>query len=483
MASSTESLSPPSASTTSIPLETLVNHLLASKRSLSSINHVFRANELVTSTRSSLESNVITSARTEFLRSGMDSQVVILTQVHDNIEGMRLEGAEEFMAVTQSIDEADRRLKKTLDRLKKTMVEASLRPPGEEQKSLLDFVDESGVDGLLTTLEESVSAASGAHEEFEASNKAFDGDVQGVKRLLAVKKQETGDSYVDEGKRSPIPEILHNMEDRAKEMADNLESLVKHFDLCVTAIKHTEGGGDAAQRIAGDLPDGVDVTHEASDAPPEPISEEERIEMMEILEKDAGQVEDVVMEIADLISEMEVQHDRVTVHMDQLAIEHSRTISAFKMLEDSGLRLPRYIIQKQVFLMRWEHEKAKISERMDELEGLREFYDGFLRAYDNLLIEIGRRKALELKMENVVEEAMTKIEKLYEDDAEEREVFKQEQGDFLPVDIWPGLMAEPLQYEVLPVDGAAGKVPDISRSVIQQAIGRVSEKGVPHSNR
>ena len=404
----------------------------------------------------------------------MDSQVRILTQVHANTEKARREGAEEFMAVTQSIDEADRRLKKTLDQLKKTMVEVSLRPPDEEPKSLMDFVDESGVDGLLTTMEESVSAASGAHEEFESSNKAFDADVQGVKMLLSERLQEAEDSYIDEEKRSPIPDILHEMEDRAREMADNLESLVKHFDLCVTAIKHTEGGGDAAQRIAGDLPDGVDIAQETSDAPPEPMSEEERVEMMGILEKDAGQVEDVVMEIADHISEMEAQHELVKAHMERLDKEHSSTISAFKMLEDIGLRLPGYITQKQVFLMRWDDEKVKVAERMEELEGLREFYDGFLGAYDNLLIEIGRRKALELKMEKVVQEAMAKIEKLNEDDVEEREAFKQEQGDFLPVDIWPGLMTGPLQYEISPVDGEAKRVPVISKSVLQQAIRRVS---------
>ena len=407
----------------------------------------------------------------------MDSQVKILTQVHANTEKARRKGAEEFLAVTQSIDEADHRLKKTLDQLKKTMVEAGLRPPEEEPKSLMDFVDESGVDGLLSTLEESVSAASGAHEEFETSNKAFDGDVQAIKKLLGARAQEIEDSYIDEEKMSPIPDILHEMEDRAREMAGNLESLVKHFDLCVTAIKHTEGGGDAAQRIAGDLPDGVDIAQHASDTPPEPMSEEERVEMMEILGKDAGQVEDVVIEIADHISEMEVQHELVTAHMEQLDKEHSSTISAFKMLEDIGLRLPGYITQKQVFLMRWEDEKAKISERMEELEGLREFYDGFLGAYDNLLIEIGRRKALESKMDKIVQEAMAKIEKLYEDDGEEREAFKQEQGDFLPVDIWPGLMTGPLQYEILPVNGAAGRVPDISKSVLQQAIRRVSGKG------
>ena len=480
MTSSTESLPPPpaSATATSTSLEGLVSHLLASKRSLSSINHVLRANELVTSTRRSLETSVVTSARTDFLRSGMDSQAKILTQVHANIENARRESAGEFMAVTQSIDEADRRLKTTLDRLKQTMVEASLRPPEEKQKSLMDFVDESGVDGLLATLEESVNAASGAHEEFEASNRAFDGDVQGLKKLLSVKMLEAEDSYVDEENISPIPDILHDMEDRAREVADNLESLVKHYDLCVTAIRHTEGGGDAAQRIVDDLPDGVDVAQQTSEAPPEPISEEERLEMMEILEKDAGQVEDVVVEIADHISEMEAQHGLVTAHMERLDKEHSSTISAFKMLEDIGLRLHGYITQKQVFLMRWEDERTKVSERMEELEGLREFYDGFLRAYDNLLIEIGRRKVLESKMEKVVQEAMAKIDKLYDEDNEEREAFKQEQGDFLPIDIWPGLMTGPLQYEILPVDGAAGRVPDISRSVLQQAIRRISAKKV-----
>ena len=409
----------------------------------------------------------------------MDSQVKILMQVHGSTERVRREGAEEFMAVTQSIDKADQRLKKTLGRLRQTIVEARLRPPDEDPKSLMDFVDESGVDGLLTTLEESVSAASGAHEAFEASNKALDDDVQGVKRLLGAREQEPEGSYIDRDKRSPMPDILHEMEDRAKDMADNLESLVRHFDLCVTAIRYTEGGGDAARRIAGDLPEGVNIQQEASNAPPEPIGEEERLEMMEILEKDASQVEDVVTEIADHISEMESQYEVVTVYMDQLAEEQSRIMAAYKMLEDIGLRLPAYVTQKQVFLMRWDDGKVKISEHMEELDGLSEFYNGFLRAYDNLLVEIGRRKALESNMEEVVRGAMAKIEKLYEDDAEEREAFKQEQGDFLPVDIWPGLMTGPLQYDISPTADTVGNVPDISKSVLQQAIRRVSGNAAP----
>lgn len=473
MASSTESLPSQSSNQASTLLETVVSHLLASKRSLSSINQVYRANELVTATRSSLETSVMTSARTEFLRSGIDSQVQILTRVRNNIEGVAREGAAEFKAVIRNLDTAEERLRETLDLLRKTMVEASLRPEDEGRRSLLDFVDETGVARLMARIKTSIDKASGADDDFSKGNRAFGEDVQNVKSLLAKKpKQDTPGEAGGEIK-SPIPEILHDMEDHAKDMADNLESLVRHFDLCVTAIKHTEGGGDAAQRIAGELPEGVDIGQDGTNAPADPIGEEERREMMEVLEKDASQVEDVVIEIKEHMMDMEARHELVTAYTDQLSDEHANTTSAFKLLEEIGQRLPGYIAQSHIFVYRWDDEKATIEECMDELEGLRVFYDGFLRAYDNLLLEIGRRKALETRMEKVAQDAMAKIQKLYDDDLEERESFKKAQGDFLPVDIWPGLMAGPLQYEILPVGSAVEKVPDVSKSVIQQATRRV----------
>lgn len=468
MASSTSSLQSEQSDSDSSPLDTLVSHLLASKRALSSINHVYRANELVTSTRQALEKSVITSARTVFLRSGIDSQCKVLAKVRKNTEGLAKESSSEFEMVIRTLDAAEKRLKETLDLLRETMVETSLRPEGEGRKSLLDFVDETGVAGLMTTINSSIDAAARAHDEFKETNVAFNGDLQTVKDMLKRKtKQDITNSLVEEA-RSPISDILHDMEDRAKEMADNLESLVKHFDLCVTAIKHTEGGGDAAQRLAGELPEGFDTRQDT------PISDEERSEMMEVLEKDASQVEDVVMEIKGDLSEMELQYDMVTAHTNEIDEEHESTMAAFGLLENIGLTLSGYITQSQVFIMRWDEDKGRIEERMQELDGLSHFYEGFLRAYDNLLIEIGRRKALELKIEKVIQDAMTEIQGLYEDDAEERDAFKKEQGDFLPSDIWPGLTGGPLQYQIVPVRGIAEKVPDVSKSVIQQATRRVS---------
>jgi len=370
------------------------------------------------------------------------------------------------MAV-QKLDEADARLRATLERLRTTIVELGLRPAEEERKSLLDFVDEGGVEGLVGVIKGAVEQAGEGIKEFSDSNKGFEEEVRGVRRLL-----EGGIEVVDVGKirgRNPLPEILHEMEDHARGMAVSLESLVRHFDLCVTAIKHTEGGGDAASKIAGELPEGVDIEQ----APPVPIDEEQWADMMRVLESDASQVEDEVMDIQSHLGSMEALHDQVEAHNDQVVKEHTSTTRAFGMLEEIGRKLPGYITQSQIFLIRWDEEKTKIDEHLEELESGREVYDGFLRAYDKLLIEVGRRKAMELEMDNVVQAARARLEKLYEDEAEDRAAFKEEHGYFLPSDLWTGFEARPLRFEVLSVNNQTAMIPHISASVIRRAIQRV----------
>jgi autophagy-related protein 17 len=43
-----------------------------------------------------------------------------------------------------------------MDVLRSTMVEAAFRPDGEEPRSLLDFVDEQGVETMRDALKESI---------------------------------------------------------------------------------------------------------------------------------------------------------------------------------------------------------------------------------------------------------------------------------------------------------------------------------------
>ena len=395
------------------------------------------------------------------------------------------QGRAEFEAVVRDLDEADARLRDTLTKLRGTVVEAGLRPEDEGRRSLLDFMNEEGVEGLVGMIKEGLDGAGRGMRDFVDGNTVFEEEVEVVRRLLRGDGLRGSSSVLgsigsrreEQGQEgSPIPQILHEMEDRAREMATSLESLVSHYDLCVTAIKQTEGGGDAASKIAGDLPEGVDIGQDAGGAPPEPMDDDQRVEMMRVLEEDAGQVEDVVMEIKGYIAKMETLHSRVEMHTDHVASEHANTTAAFRMLEDLGQKLPGHITRTQMFLMHWEEDKAALDDRLEELEELTKLCDGFLRAYDNLLIEIGRRKGQELEVEQVVREARARLDKQYEDEVEEREIFKNKQGEFLPVDIWPGLRDRPLRYSFSSVDDQASRVPDISKSVIDRAVQRVDGK-------
>ncbi|MCJ1413566.1 autophagy protein 17 [Ptychographa xylographoides] len=479
MASSTSSLLPEQTRSTTIPsLDVLVGHLLAAKRSLSCVEHVSRAHELVNKTRQSLEDQTILTARINFLHNGSSAQIDLLSHVLNHTHSIAKEGGSEFQTVIKVLDIAEAKLRQTLDQLRQTTVEPNLRPENEPRKSLVDFVDESGVDGLLSTIKQSIDATGEARKAYEDSNSGLEDDITRVREFLTLDDSNKGSTNLGHDLRSPIPDIIQHMEEHAQEMADNLESLVKHFDICVTAIKHTEGGGAAAQKITSDLPEGVATGLSSNDVPLEPLSEGERKEMLEVLEKDASEVEDVVMDIRDRGAEMEADFERVMAHSDHLFEMYARRTSAFKLLEETGERLPGYITQSHVFLLKWDEEKAKIEERMEELGSLTDFYDGFLNAYDNLIIEIGRRKNMEQKMVKVAHEAKTKIDRLYGEDQAERDAFKQELGDFLPVDIWPGLMMAPKRYKVSEEDEGVRSVPDISASVIQRAIRRIGGKRI-----
>lgn len=477
MASPDSSLLPEDDPPVSSPsLDTLVSHLLAAKRSLSCVEHVYHANDLVTATRQALESHTLLTARTIFLQNGCNSQLGILGHVRNHTQSIAHEAALEFQTVIKNLDAAEGQLRGTLDQLKATMVESRLRPDGEPSRSLIDFVDETGVKGLLDTIKKSIDATGDARKEYEQSISRLGEDIADVRGMLPAENPKPSLMSVHKSFDSPVPDILQSMGENAQDMAHNLESLVKHFDICVTAIKHTEGGGAAAQKMTIDLPEGVGLDLDNVDTPVEPMGEEEMRDMLEVLQKDAGEVEDVVMEIKDRIADMDTEFERVLAYNDHLSEIFARTTAAVKLLEESADNLSIYISQSHTFLLRWDDEKAKIEKGMAQLEELRVFYDGFLLAYDNLIIEVGRRKNVDMRMAKIRQDALAKIERLHEEDIAERDAFKQEQGAFLPMDIWPGLMAAPKRYEISAVDGGAGSVPDISASVIQKAIRRVGKR-------
>jgi autophagy-related protein 17 len=461
-------------------LDTLIAHLLAAKRSLSSINHVWRANEIVTSSRSALEESVVLSARTGFLRRGLNHQLRLLYSVRSEVEEISYRGREDFSASLRRLDTADTRLKQTLDLLRETMVDSSFRPQGEDPKSLHDFVDERGVEELHTAMKESIDRTNTARTELDTSNREFDDELDSIKNALHHYRTATklassrasasssasasaSSSASDSGllTLSSMPGMLQALEMHAQEMASLLESLVRHFDLCVTAVKHTEGGGAAAQSITGDIPAGAgampnieEEIHANLNAPLDPLTGSEYQEMVSVLVKDAVEAEDVVVEIQDRISEMESTFEQMLSQRDALQSVSRATAEVYRHLSTlASTRLPRYISQAHNFTRVWHEEHDRINNGLAELSDLHSLYDGFLNAYDSLILEVARRKHIRHRVEKVLRETSHKLDQLYEEDVTAREAFRVDQGDFLPSDIWPGVGRAPMQVQFLRLSG------------------------------
>ncbi|KAJ5280737.1 Autophagy-related protein 17 [Penicillium angulare] len=460
-------------------LDALISHLLAAKRSLSSISHVWRANEIVTAARSALEESVVVSSRTSFLRRGLHNQLRLLHDVRSEVEEISFRGREEFSEALQTLDAADARLRTTLDLLRETIVHASFRPKDEEAKSLHDFVDERGVAELHASLKSSIDRTNTARADLETSNREFDDELHSIRQALrhyrsaakmassriSASSSSSSASEPDLLTLFTVPAMLQSLETHAQEMADLLSALVSHFDLCVTAVKHTEGGGAAARSITGDMPAEVGASGEGLanigeeinanlNAPLDPMTDQEYEEMINVLVKDATEADDVVMEIQDRITDMETIFDQVIIQRDALLSVSDATLEVHRHLSAlASTRLPRYISQAHNFTQVWSEENDRFSTGLTELSDLHSLYDGFLNAYDSLILEVARRSHVRHRVEKVLRDTRNKLTQLYDEDVAARETFRVEQGDFLPSDIWPGIGRAPMHVEFQRLSG------------------------------
>jgi autophagy-related protein 17 len=226
-------------------------------------------------------------------------------------------------------------------------------------------------------------------------------------------------------------------------MAHLLEALIKHFDLCVSAVKHTEGGLTAVQNLAHDLPDSASVTAALTSSNAalelEPISAADRLDMLSVLEKDAAEVEDVVLELQERLIEMEEAFAQIQSHVDSLHAASSATSKAYATLEELQLALPTYVTSTGNFTARWLGTKATIDTLASDLDGYRHFYEEYLAAYYSCVEEQRRREDVEHRKETILRKAIREVQKLEEGDRAVRDAFRRGLADFLPVDLWPGL--------------------------------------------
>lgn len=466
-------------------LEHLVAYFVAAKAALTAVNHVYRANEIVALARKSIETVAATHAQNSFLNRSVKKQIRVAKAVRQGLSTRADHAHADFKAVLRILDEVDAGVKQILENLRNTYAEPSFRPDETSPKCLYDFVDEKGLDELRALFRTCIDNTNTAQDVLATALDELDAQIEAAEAAMTTR----ADSSVGNSISSVAP-TFHALENHATELADLLQSLVRHYDLCTTALKHTEGGIEAAGRASSDMPASTNIGGFEPDTPAQPMSENERTEMLRVVDNDATEVDDVVQEIRDHASDMEFQLEQITNQLNMVKTEHTSIKHTIQLLSELGDHLPQYIADSTIFMECWKEQKREIERRMEELQDVRAFYENFLNAYDGLVIEIARRRKVNSTIEKLKASITNDLRQIYEGafrsktvrcitdepfaaDDEDRENFTLEQGAYLPADLWPGLASRPGRYELVPVEQEGLEVlPEIGKEALQRALGR-----------
>ncbi|KAI1441209.1 autophagy-related protein 17 [Annulohypoxylon stygium] len=459
----------------SVPVETLVQYLLDAKRSLSSMGLVWRANELVRSARQAHEESVILSAQSQFIYKGISEQVRLLQQIRRGMLRTYDNGKREFKRTIKTLDVADGRLVETMRVLQDRTVDSTFRPRGEEKKSLLDFIEESQVDVMREALKENIQALQNTQKSFDGDLLRFETDMRLLQKTMPASPFPPSPSASTE---QIVPRFLNSMVEHSHDMAELLTSLTKHFDLCVTAVRTTEGGAALARIKAAEVTNsqggeemsisGVMAEQESHMPDYDPISAEDRVQMLQVVVQDASEVEDVVRELNVHLQSIEGDFTMIDEQTNQVKKAYMSTLDAFSVLEDIGSRLQSYISAESEFRERWNDEQQAIEDRLEEMDQLRIFYESYSNSYDGLILEVERRRSLEDKVMSIWKKAKESVDKIIEGDRKERERFRNEVAEYLPTDLWPGMDDAMVRWEVVPIreDKSAG-TPTLEGSIVE----------------
>ncbi|KAI0526410.1 kinase activator [Xylaria bambusicola] len=467
----------------SVPVESLVQHLLDAKRSLSSMGLVLRANELVHVARHAHEESVILKAQTQFLRRGISEQMRLLLRIRKDLMRTYDDGKREFKHIIKTLDATNSRLEDTMNVLRDRGVDSAFRPAGEEKRSLLDFVDEAQVDRMREALKENIQALQTTQQSFDRDLLQFETDLRSLRAIISSAPLPTSPSASSSG--PPLLHLVTTMVDHSHAMAELLTSLTKHFDLCVTAVRTTEGGPALARIKAAEVTQsqggddvsisGVITDQESHAHDLEPLSPEDRAQMLEVLVQDSSEVEDVVQELNERLQAVEAEYTNLDERTTQIKRGYFSTLDAFHTLEEIGTRIQSYISAENEFRDRWVEEQETIHAKMEDMEELRVFYEKYAGTYDHLILEFERRKGVEEKIQGIWRRAKESVEKLIDADNRQRDLFRQEVADHLPTDLWPG-MDEPItRWDVISSTSGgldcqgSGGTPTIERSAMEGA--------------
>ena len=220
-------------------------------------------------------------------------------------------------------------------------------------------------------------------------------------------------------------------------MAMLLESLARHYDQCLKAIEMNDSSNNEPKV--------------------------ELLNLYEVLENDSKEVEGVVLEFNNSI---QVSEKSVSEFYQQMQKMHKVVVKYFNQLELFGnTNLPSTLESIDDYSKKQKVQVEKVSKLIEEISSLTDYYEMFSKSYHAIVLENADAQS---KLETYLDDVAKTLNKLHQEELDARKTFLDERGDFLPIDLWPGLTASPSRVPKISLETT--EFPKLSEKTITNAI-------------
>ncbi|KKF93159.1 Autophagy-related protein 17 [Ceratocystis platani] len=400
-----------------ISAERLIDILLAAKSSLASVANAVNATGNVAEVTALLEDAVVTSTQTSFVTQGIKSQIRLLKQLRD--------------------------------------IHKALRPQDEETRTLLDFAEEENVKSIEQDLSVAVNELQDARSAFQNECDRFIADIQTLEVLIGIRpapnatdKEKTRLSSAIKPHDPELTKLQTSAQSNLDDIATSLDSLSKHFDHCLVAVKSMPGALALARERAPEI---WSQQHDSLDQM-KPVTAQEFMQLISVVVEDSTIVDDTSAQINEQTRMIEQALAQMRDKLDDVQARYLHTLDAFVMLKESGARIHELIEAERLFTQRWALEKRNVRENLISMDTLTRCFDDYHRTYHALLVEADRRRHVEERIHHVWAKAREQVDRLMQLDATETERFRSDHGDSLPGDLWPDLDRPIQSFCVVPMN-------------------------------
>lgn len=344
-------------------------------------------------------------------------------------------------------------LDKTLDSLKSIIVEPSLNPDRrtgtssehlEKQKTLYDFIDTDTLNIKVIDIENNVKIVEYILDSKTVENLKFRLDKQSKQLFIELENMDkfSRKFIVDQSMNNKIDDIIRNNSELEVEIIDILKQLNTHLDNCISY--QSDNSNDSlleeimnfqlrSTSLMALLENHCDVIFQ---------NDRDLSNILDFYHEFKGKLRKCLLQIDEFISsvlEKQVQNN--------LLVNDKKCLSCLE------------IISK---------ETSQVSEFINDSEE-------FIKSYYSLILEMNRRKALNYKVRNLIDNFEADLKTLQNEDHITRRKFLEEHADYLPNDLVdPGLINS--KFPTIEFSYALENLPTIKNSSVEQSMYMLKNK-------